>query len=394
MPAPRCNFVKIWVNGDYLGLYNNAEPVDETFLKKQFGSSDGTFIKCDPEWEDVKDANTKCPEGDKASLMYVGEDSTCYSGWYEMQGKGKNRWNDLISLCKSLSKTPDKIGETVNVDAVLWMHAFNNILVNLDSYTGRLSHNYYLYRTPDSLFTPIVWDMNISLGGFRFDGEKPGVLTDEELQNFSLFVHYKNKNPKRPLITNVLANALYRKIYVGHCRTILLENFANGEYLRLANRIRSKIDAEVKNDPHKLYSYEQYQQNLGSAVDVGASSIIGIEQLMKKRTELLTAHPLFTGKNPEVGAVKTLVSSNQAILSVPVKDAVKTWIAYRTTETEPYQVTEMFDDGLHGDGAQLDGVWGISLEKKGPIHYYIIAEGDRLAVCLPPTAAFKPMVIP
>ncbi|MEK7256977.1 MAG: CotH kinase family protein, partial [Bacteroidota bacterium] len=194
MPAPRCNFAKVWVNGEYFGLYNNAESVDEKFLEKAFGTGKGTLIKCDPEWEDVKDLENDCPEGDKASLMYTGDDPSCYAGWYELQNNTKKAWRELIALTKTLQQ-PDKIPSVLNVDAALWMHAFNHVLVNLDSYTGRLSHNYYLYKTPDSLFTPIVWDMNISFGGFRFDGEKQGVLTDEEMQSFSLFVHYKNKNP-------------------------------------------------------------------------------------------------------------------------------------------------------------------------------------------------------
>ena len=50
MPAPQCNFAKLYVNGEYLGLYNNTESIDDVFLEKHFGSHSGNFFKCDPEW--------------------------------------------------------------------------------------------------------------------------------------------------------------------------------------------------------------------------------------------------------------------------------------------------------------------------------------------------------
>ena len=221
MPAPKCNFAKLYVNEEYIGLYNNTEDVDKPFLEESFGSSKGTFFKCDPEYQLLRKLEARdCPLGDKASLMFIGEEPECYEGWYELESKDKSGWNELIGLTATLNKYPDKIHTMMNIDMVLWMHAFNNVLVNLDSYLGRLCHNYYIYKTPDGLFTPLVWDMNISLGGFRYDGLKKGELTTEELQHFSMFAHYKTRNKKRPLITNLLVNPLYRKIYIGHCKTI------------------------------------------------------------------------------------------------------------------------------------------------------------------------------
>ena len=36
MPASKANYAKVYVNGLYLGLYNNTESVDKIFLKKYF----------------------------------------------------------------------------------------------------------------------------------------------------------------------------------------------------------------------------------------------------------------------------------------------------------------------------------------------------------------------
>ncbi len=386
MPASLCNFVKVYVNGEYFGIYNNTQSVDEKFLKEAYGTDKGAFFKCDPEWEETREMENSglvCQPTDKASLMYAGDDPDCYKGWYELKSKKEKNWQELIFLTKMLNKHPEKIDSFINIDMVLWMHAFNSVLVNLDSYTGRLSHNYYLYKTPDGLFTPIVWDMNISFGGFRYDGEKQGALTDKELKEFSLFAHYKNKNPKRPLITNLLTNPLWRKIYVGHCRTIVLENFANGEYLKLAAKIQAFLDKEVKDDPYKLYSYEDFKKNLAKTVSIGLTNSIGVEELMKARTEYLMKHPLFNGKNPSVKKVEHRFADGKATITAQVLDGIAVYLAHRPDTKSSFQITEMANDGSQPE------LWSLNIEAEKGSQYYLIAEGDRLAVCSPERASYE-----
>ncbi len=382
MPASRCNFAKVYVNGEYIGFYNNTQAVDDVFLKEAFGTSKNTFFKCDPEWDIIHRSDySDCPQGDKASLMYQGDDADCYRGWYELQSKKKKGWRELIDLTKLLNGHPESIEEAMNVDAILWMLAFNNVLVNLDSYSGRLCHNYYLYRTPDSLFTPIVWDMNISFGGFRWDGEKAGELTNEEMQTYSMFSHYKNRDRKRPLITNLLANPLYRKIYVGHCRTIVMENFANGEYLKTAKKIQDNINEEVENDPNKLYDYEGFRKNLVYTVPTGYSKAIGIVELMEKRTGYLMHHPLFNGTNPVVSEVKHKTVSGGVVISATVTGAKNVFLAWRPNEHSPFKRIEM----TPGENDS----WSHSLTGYDKLQYYLIAEGGRLAICSPERAAYE-----
>jgi CotH kinase protein len=380
MPAPQCNFAKVYVNGEFIGLYTNIQSIDSKFLEDSFGTTNGSFFKCDPEWEDVIPAPPGCKEGEYSSLMYVGDDAKCYGGWYELESKGEDGWKDLVGLSKTVSLTPESIPSKLNVDMTLWMHAFNHVLVNLDSYTGRFSHNFYLYKTPDGLMTPLIWDLNISFGGFRLDGEKQGELNNEELQQFSLFSHFKNKNPKRPLITNVLANPLWRKVYIGHCRTILVENFSNGEYLKMAEKMQANIRDAVKEDPNKLYSFEDFEKNLRHTVDIGSTRIIGVEELMKTRTESLLKHPLFNGKNPVISEVKHTVSGNMASISAKVQDGQKVWLMHRQGSAEQFKQVEM----TSGTG----GNYTVTIDKPGTFQYYLIAEGDRLAVCSPERASY------
>ncbi len=385
MPAPRCNFARVWVNGEYLGLYHNTQSVDKGFLDAWFGTHKGTFVKCDPEW--WKERPEHCPEGDgKASLMYLGEEPACYDGLYEL--KSKKGWGDLIRLVRVLNKSPQHVDTLLNVDAALWMLAFNSVLVNLDSYTGRLSHNYYLFETPDGLMTPLVWDMNLSFGGFRFDGLRKRPLTNEELQTLSPFLHYKTKNPARPLIVKLLANPLYRKVYLGHVWTILQDNFANGWYVNRAEQIRQLIREEVQADPHRLYDYEAFERNLDTTVMAGRSAIIGIRELMEARTRYLLAHPLFRIPPPSVDLVRPLVFDDSVIINAESKDAEGMWLVWRRDPTDRWHYVQMFDDGAHADEMPGDHVWGVSVEGVSAMQYYLIAEGPRMAITWPAGGAF------
>ncbi|MFT4759882.1 MAG: hypothetical protein ACI9XO_001751 [Paraglaciecola sp.] len=376
VPAPRCNFVKLYVNDQYLGLYNNTESIDEEFLNRTFSDKGkDVFIKCDPEWSELP-PNT-CPEGDKASLMYLGEDPICYKGLYEMKKGGKTGWKQLIKLTKVLNETPDSIGNYMNVEAALWMHAFNNVLVNLDSYTGRLSHNYYLYRTPDGLFTPLIWDLNLSFGGFQYDGIKKGALTTEELQRLSPFIQYKTQNEKRPLIIQLLKNSFYRKMYVGYMHTIMEDWLVSGKYLKRAKEIQAMIDVQVLADDNKLYPYETFKKNMDKTVSVGLTKIVGIEELMEKRTEYLSAHPLM-GEVPFIEKVSTLKSGDEIGIQAKVAGEEKVYLKYRKDANEPFKMVEMFDDGGHFDEVGDDKIYGELIPYVKGTQYYVIVEGGRM----------------
>ncbi|MCB0663280.1 MAG: CotH kinase family protein, partial [Saprospiraceae bacterium] len=260
LPASQCNFAKLYINGEYFGIYANTESVDKPLLKRNFGEKDGTFVKCDPEWQLT--APKTCDAGDKASLMYLGKDPRCYMPNYEL--KSDSGWGSFINFVEALNDESKSLENYLMIDQTLWMHAFNNVLVNLDSYTGRLSHNYYMYQDASGCFSPVMWDFNLSLGGFRFDGNGEP-LDNEGLQTLSPYVHFKNKNKKRPLIVNLLSNATYRKMYIAHIKTILDENFSDGQFEARAKEIHDFIREEVKNDPVKLYSDADFEKNLNAS---------------------------------------------------------------------------------------------------------------------------------
>lgn len=387
MPAPRANFVQLFINGAYLGLYNSTESVEDEFLEHYFKGDDGILFKCDPIWG-YKEL-PHCPQGDKASLQYLGPDSMCYRGLYEV--KSDFGWKKLIELAKILNQQPAKLDSIFNIDQALWMLAFNIVLVNLDSYTGRFCHNYYLYRDNEGVFHPIVWDMNLSFGGFRYDGSKGSPLTDEEMQELSPFIHYKDKNEKRPLITNLLSDNLYRKMYVAHIRTILEDYFVDSTYLKRAEEIHRMIAPYVKSDTNRLYDYEAFEKNLYETAKAEKVSIIGIAELMGPRTRYLMEHPLISKEPPAISEVKHLDFEDIMVFNASLEGAEAAWLFYRYGRLGPWRKLEMFDDSGHDDQLAGDGIWGATAKKESneAIQYFIVAENQYTAALSPERASFE-----
>ncbi len=378
MHAPSANFIKLYVNDQLMGLYNNSESVDKKFLQEHFGWKKGVLFKCDPNWNatDLKD----CKKGDKASLEYLGQDSVCYYGLYEI--KSDTGWSELIDLTHALNKAPERLDSILQVDEILWMHAFNNVLVNLDSYAGRLCHNYYLYRDSFNVWHPVVWDMNLSFGGFRYDG-LGAPLSNEKMAKLSMFNHYKQDNGKRPLITNLLKNSHYRKIYVAHIKTIVQDYFANGKYLERANKIQTAIEPHVKMDQNKLYTYESFKLNVKSTAPIGKSKMIGIEELMKPRTEYLVNHPLLTREAPIISEVKYIGETEKNVISASVKGAETVYLMYRYEPFAPWQKMKMKSDDSDYSA------YSATLDKVKGTEYYIIAEGDKSTSLHPEKASYE-----
>ena len=280
--------------------------------------------------------------------MYLGQDSLCYEGLYEL--KSKRGWKELVELTRVLNKEVDKIESSLNVDQVLWMHAFNNVLVNLDSYSGRLCHNYYLYQDTFGIFNPILWDMNLSLGGFRYNGTG-SPLSNEKMQQLSPFVHYKS--PNRPLISQLLSNSLYRKMYIAHLKTIIKDYFSNNKYQSRTQTIHQLIDRHVREDGNKLYSHEAFKKNIKETALADKSKIIGINELMAGRVAYLNAHPLLTKEAPVISNVRHQKEGEKVYVSAKAPKSKNVWLAYRTAKNGPFKRVKMKDDGATGDQLTL-----------------------------------------
>lgn len=385
MPAPQCNFSKVYLNGKYWGLYVNSESVDNAFIKKHFGVEGGHIVKCDPDnWKKVR-SQTGCPKGENASLTYLNDNAGCYDAFYEVDNP--SAWKLLINLIKVLNKTPDQIETVLDVDQTLWMLALNNAIVNLDSYNGSLSHNYYLWFDSANVAHPIIWDLNMSFGGWRRDFSFQE-MTDDQLIQYSPLAEFENL--RRPLISKLLKNPLYRKLYLAHLKTIVKENLTTGQLMTRAQAMSKEIDPWVKQDSLKLYSYADFQNSFDKSMKSGPDNVIGLRTLMTKRADFLAKHPLMNKPQPVIADASASKEGLKVRVTAKLTSATRGgWLYYRAKQQYAFKKVPMVDDGTNGDIAAGDGIYTASVETPKIKHWYVAAEGDEGAATLPEHASFE-----
>ena len=387
MDAPLSNYANLYVNGTLIGLYTNTESISKKFVKSRFGSKKNAFIVCSP----PDGANPQ--SSDFPNLVYLGQDSTDYYDSYEM--KSDNGWQELIDLCDTLSNNILDIENILDVDRALWMLAFDNAIVNLDSYIGLFSQNYYLYRSDYQQFLPIVWDLNESFGVFSQTGSST-LRTTSEKQQMSHLLHFSDSD--FPLVKQLLNIPMYKRMYLAHYKTMLLENFDNDEYYDTALTLQTLIDASVRADVNKFFTYNDFLNNLTSDIISGfgprSSTSPGITNLMDGRSSYLLALTDFTETASTISTIslsnETPVVNETIKISASVEDGNSVYIGYRNESIAPFTRLQMYDDGEHGDGAANDGTYGTDLEiTSSKLQYYIYAENDNAGKFSPERAQYE-----
>lgn len=291
-----------------------------------------------------------------------------------------------MQLIKVLNKTPEKIETVLDVDQTLWMLAINNATVNLDSYNGSLSHNYYLWADTTGVCHPLIWDLNMAFGGWRRDFSFTEIK-DEALIQYSPFAEIEN--PKRPLISKLLKQPLYRKIYLAHFRTVVNDWLKSNQWLTRAQAMTREIDPWVKLDSLKLYSYADFQNSYDKTMKSGPDNVIGLRQLLEKRTQWLLKHPLLIKPQPVISDVKHAKEGEKVKITAKLTGATKGWFMYRRHKMFAFTRTAMFDDGTNGDAAAGDGIFTASVKADLVKHYYVVAEGEETAATLPERASYE-----
>lgn len=398
MVAPRSNYAVVYVNGSQIGLYSNSEAISKTFVKLHLSSNTETFIKCNPP------AGAGPGTTDYPNLVYEGTDSADYYAGYEL--KSDHGWNDLIAFTDTLKNHVAAIEEFLNVDQTLWMHAFNNGLVNLDSYSGGFAQNYYLYRMENGQFYPIVWDMNESFGQFSMTGTISLTNTTSKAQ----MTHLLHSNDASwPLIQKLLSVPMYKRMYLAHLKTIITENFTSNSganaslFYNRAQALYSLIDNAVSSDPNKLTTYAQFQSNITNDVSSGGGggpggggpggSSPGLKNLMDARATYLLGLSDLSATQPTISNVVANVPGTlpaSGFITANVTNATAVYVHVRDSIDGRYMRYEMYDDGQHGDGAANDGVFGASIYLQSvQKQFYIYADAATIGRFSPERAGFE-----
>ncbi len=380
MDCPRSNFARVYINGQYRGVYTNNESIKDDFNEAHYYADD-TYFKCNP----VGGAGPG--GGTSPDLKYLGTDSTSYFNGYELQST--YGWNRLVTLCNTLNNDFQNIESTLDIDRAIWMLAFNNVLVNLDSYSGAFRQNYYISWDKNGRFVPTVWDVNMSFGSFP-GGTGSGAFTPSALDPFS-----NSTSVNHPLIKQIMANPLYKRMYMAHVRTMVQEMFESGQYETWAQSLMALADSSIQADPYKFYSYNQFLNSLTTAVagggPGGGSSIPGIKALMDARAQFFSTNAAYLLQAPAIlshGATASPLNyGSTTTLIANVSNETNVYLGYHTDHTLKFNRVQMYDDGAHNDGAAGDHTYGVEVPVNGLLfEYYIYADNNNAGLFSPARA--------
>ena len=128
-PAPRCAYAKVTINGVNLGVYSHVETVRKSFLRRAFGTDDGT--------------------------LYEGPYVDFHEGWlgsFEHKtgndSPGREKIQQLIEILKGDDKNIEgAIGELIDLDTFYTFWAIEGLLGFWDGYSGN-NNNFFIYLNP------------------------------------------------------------------------------------------------------------------------------------------------------------------------------------------------------------------------------------------------------
>lgn len=200
-----------------------------------------------------------------ADLNYTDDDLDSYSPIWdgEITDTDKKDHKRVVEALKNISEGTD-LETYMDVDNILKYMAVHTFVVNDDSLSGTMAHNYYLYEYNGKL-NILPWDYNLSFGGMSMGGGMGGqfsgatsVINDAIDTPFSITSFFDA----------LLENEEYLEQYHEYLNELVEKYVNGGEFEKTYERIRSQIDDLVGNDPTAFYSYEEYEEAANMLIEV------------------------------------------------------------------------------------------------------------------------------
>ncbi len=192
-------------------------------------------------------------------LQYTDDDFDSYSNIFDnaktpVTDADKKR---LIATLKDLNEGTS-IPETVDIDAVLRYFVVHNFVVNFDSYTGSMIHNYYLYEK-DGQLQMIPWDYNLAFGTFQGGGDATSLV------NYPIDSPVSGSNTEdRPMIAWIFASDKYTEAYHEYFAEFVEKYFANGQLTKMIDDTAALIAPYVQKDPTAFCTYEEFEAGVAA----------------------------------------------------------------------------------------------------------------------------------
>lgn len=223
-----------------------------------------------PDMGEMPDGGHSRGGGNGADLNYTDEELSSYSDIWEgeVTDTGDADHSRVVRALKNISEGTE-LEIYLDVDNVLKYMAVHTFSVNMDSLSGNMAHNYYLYEN-NGMLNIIPWDYNLSFGGMNHEqgSDASEVVNDAVDSPFQATEFFDA----------LLEDETYLFRYHEYLEQLAQEYVLGGRFQEVYQRIRGQIDTLVETDPTALYSYEEYEagaEMLYQTVLLRAESIKG-----------------------------------------------------------------------------------------------------------------------
>ena len=192
-------------------------------------------------------------------LKYVDDDADSYPNIFDSAKTNVTKADKkrLITALKDLTNG-ENIPDTVDIDAVIRYFVVHNFVVNFDSYTGSMIHNYYLYEE-DGQMQMIPWDYNLAFGTFQGGGDATSSV------NYPIDSPVSGGNAEdRPMIAWIFASEEYTELYHEYFEEFLAMYFDNGAFAEMIDDTKALIAPYVQKDPTAFCTYEEFETGVST----------------------------------------------------------------------------------------------------------------------------------
>ncbi len=189
---------------------------------------------------------------DDVKLKYIDDSFESYSNIFD-NAKTDITDADKTRLIESLKKLSngENIESVVDIEQVIKYFVVHNFVVNGDSYTGSMIHNYYLYEK-DGVMSMLPWDYNLAFGTFQSSDATSTVNSaiDSPVSGGNI--------SDRPMIAWIFESEEYTNLYHEYFTQFISEFFDNGKVEKIIDDTVEMISSYVEKDPTKFCDYDSF----------------------------------------------------------------------------------------------------------------------------------------
>ncbi|MDP8240914.1 MAG: CotH kinase family protein [Candidatus Hatepunaea meridiana] len=252
--ASRAWFTRLYVNGEYLGLYLDIEQIDEHYLRYGDLSRSSSIYKADVPGCLLRPTDPIEDVWEKETNLETGPD-------------------DLLNLIEWLDTTPDQrffseLTNYFNREELARVIAVNGLLGNSSTYY----HNYYLIHelVEDGRWKMLPWDMDYTFD-FRYDYIIP-----------RFYLSGLDSEGTNKLIVNCWRNPDMRELIFRHITGLMDIIFVESYFSAMSDTLSDLLYDAVDDDPFKQFTVQQFLNRLALFPDLISGRNECVRQMMQE----------------------------------------------------------------------------------------------------------------